>query len=101
MRPTFDIDFRVSEYLQAKAFPEYDRTPVPAPASARVSWNYRDDIDAINEAELALERGCGVNERQIHLATLAGRTPEQARADAFDRFQRAYAAAVASERAAA
>src|SRR3546814_3082804 len=80
MPATFDTDFRVSEYLEAKAFPEYVRTPVPAPASVRAAWNYRDDMDAINEAELALERGCGLWERHIHLATLAGRTAGEARA---------------------
>src|SRR3546814_7964082 len=101
MPATFDTDFRGSEYLEAKAFPEYVRTPVPAPASVRAAWNYRDDMDAINEAELALERGCGLWERHIHLATLAGRTAGEARAAAFARFQRAYSDAVALEGTAA
>jgi hypothetical protein len=64
-------------------------------------WNLDDELRAIDEADLALSRGCSLNERQIHLATMAGRTREEARADAHRRFRRDYAAAVAAERVAA
>jgi len=64
-------------------------------------WNLDDELRAIDEAAHALSAGCSIRDRQIHLATLAGRTREEARADAHRRFRRAYEAAVASERAAA
>ncbi|MGV1682954.1 hypothetical protein [Sphingopyxis sp. NJF-3] len=64
-------------------------------------WNLDDELRAIDEADLALSRGCRMDERQIHLATLAGRTREEARADAHRRFRIAYGAAVDAERAAA
>jgi hypothetical protein len=101
MPATFDIDFRVSEYLEAKAFPEYQRDYAPPSAAQQAIWNLDDTLRAIDEADLALERGCGSFERYCHLATLAGRTREEARADAHRLFRREYAAAVAAERVAA
>ncbi len=48
----------------------------------RRRWNLADTLAQIDESEQALARGCSANDRCIHLARLAGRTPDQARADA-------------------
>lgn len=52
----------------------------------RRAWNLADTLAQIDETEQALARGCVANDRCIHLARLAGRTPEQARADAHARY---------------
>lgn len=48
----------------------------------RRAWNLTDALAQIDHAERSLEKGCNQFERCIHLASLAGRTPDQARADA-------------------
>jgi hypothetical protein len=101
MSATFDTDFRIKEAKERAAFPEYYPETVPAPATQRAIWNLDDTLRAIDEADLALERGCRMFERQCHLATMAGRTVAEAKADAHRRFRREYEAAVASERAGA
>jgi len=72
-----------------------------ASPAQRAIWNLDDELRAIDEADHALSAGCSMRERQIHLATMAGRTREEAREDAHRRFRRAYEAAVDGERAAA
>lgn len=96
-----DIDFRIKEEKERRAFPEFAPGPVSPPDSAYAAWNYRDRIEAIEAAELALAKGCSSWARSIHIATLGGLTPEQARADAFAMFVQTYKSAVASERLAA
>lgn len=51
-------------------------------AEERARWNLTDALAQIDETEQALAGGCRANDRCIHLARLAGRTPDQARADA-------------------
>lgn len=52
----------------------------------RRRWNLADTLAQIDETERALTHGCNANDRCIHLARMAGRTPEQARADAHARY---------------
>lgn len=59
----------------------WDRANAPTPEDYR-RWNLEDTLAQIDESEKALARGCVANDRCIHLARLAGRTPDQARADA-------------------
>ena len=54
----------------------------PASPEQYRRWNLEDRLAQIDAAERALTNGCGMFERHCHLATLAGRTPYQARADA-------------------
>lgn len=54
----------------------------PSPPEDYRRWNLEDALTMIDTAERALTNGCGMFERHCHLATLAGRTPDQARADA-------------------
>jgi len=98
---SFVTDFRIKEEKERRAFPEFTPGPVSPPASAYAAWNYRDRIEAIEAAELALIKGCSGWTRSIHIATLGGRTPEQARADAFAMFVQTYKSAVSAERLAA
>lgn len=65
----------------------------PSPLSQYAIWHLADRLAAIDEAENATAPWA----RQIAAATLAGRTPEQARADAHAKFAAAYSAAVALE----
>lgn len=52
----------------------------------RARWNLEDTLAQIDESEQALARGCVANDRCIHLARLAGRTPDQARAAAREHY---------------
>src|SRR3546814_19964232 len=56
----------------------WDRSNAPTPEEYR-RWNLADTLAQIDETEQALIHGCNANDRCIHLARLAGRTPEQAR----------------------
>ena len=56
----------------------WDKTNIPTDEDYR-RWNLEDGLAMIDTAERALTQGCGQFERHCHLATLAGRTPDQAR----------------------
>ncbi|WP_260581143.1 hypothetical protein [Sphingopyxis sp. PET50] len=99
---SFTTDFRVSEYLERRAFPEYDRTPLPASAAQCAIWNLDDTLRAIDEAERILARGWMTMVDHYRVtAALCGRSPDEARAAARYHFSCAYGDAVAAERAAA
>lgn len=100
-RPCINSDWRIDEELEARAFPELRPEPVSPSAAMRALFNLDDTLRAIDEADLALERGCGSFERHCHLATLGGRTVEQAKAEAHLAFQLNYTAAVEAELAVA
>lgn len=52
---------------------------VPSSPEQYRRWNLEDGLAMIDTAERALTQGCCMFERHCHLATLAGRTPDQAR----------------------
>lgn len=96
-----DIDFRIKEEKERRAFGEPFNPADAIPAAQRAIWNLADRLEAIDAAERALTNGCGSFERYCHIATLGGLVPEQARADAQAAYARSYSAAVQAERLAA